>query len=393
MKYLKQYLWAAAGLLVLGCGAGSGEVERPAPRGPDPSGAERRAEPASSVRIGVIVPRSGSLYLERYGDLVLEGVELAVAEYATGRGLAVELEVVDDGGDVERAAAAVRSLERMGAVAIIGPLLPAEFEAVARARSDDRIVVISPTAGDAPSASNLYALNAGDVLGAEMLARYAVSEGLRRVALLYPRTAEHSGQAAAFKSVLEAMGGEVAIEIAYDSGTTTFAKEMQSIRASRPQALFVPTTERDVNQIAPQITYYGVAGAGVQILGGEAWTSGEVRNQVAERYLEGVVAVTPLVQSSDEVGWRDFERRYEERYRRSLGHPFPALGYDAAGLVLAALEAGGRGSADDVAGRVAGIREHRGATGVLSVRDGRVVRRPFLVRIEGRELVPIAEPR
>ena len=66
------------------------------------------------------------------------------------------------------------------------------------------------------------------------------------------------------------------------------------------------------------------------------------------------------------------------RHRRSLDHPLPALGYDAARLAARALTAGN-----------VSVRDYRGATGVLTLNDDSVTRKPFLVRIQAGRLVPV----
>lgn len=382
---LKRIGVVAAAVLVAGCAAGGGAEAGPCPE----PGRVVRAEP---VRVGVVVPRSGSEYLQRYGDLVLEGVELAALARSEAEGARpVVLDVVDDGGEIERAAAAVKELERRGAVAVIGPVLPGLADAAARARSDQRLVLVDPLGSAHSESPNVFVLNTPDVRGAEALARYAARQGWTRIGILYPRTAEYRRQAEAFSAALHAEGGRVVAEMPYEAGTTTFATHLRAIAAAAPQAIYVPAPEQDVHQIAPQITYYGLAGAGVKVLGGESWTAESVQARVATRYLEGVIASTPLPPSNAEVGWDDFVARYEAAYHRSLGHPYPALGYDAMRLVLAALDEGAD-SAAEVAEAVHRIRELRGATGVLSVEQGRVVRRPYLVRYEQGEIKPATRP-
>ncbi len=339
--------------------------------------------------IGVIVPQSGSPYLRQYADLVLEGIRLA-AEHEGGPGeRPVELVIVDDGGDPARAAERIRELEQRGAVGVVGPLLESGIVAAARARTDSALVLISPTAPEiGQPLSNVYSLVAGDTRGAEALAAYAGRTGLRNVALLYPRTRAYQAQAQAFAAALQRQGGRVVADVPYDSGTTTFGAQLRQIAAATPQALFVPAPERDVRQIAPQIAFYGLKELGVQVFGGEAWASDEVLRLVERQYLDGVIAATPLYKLSPESGWQAFTQRYESTYRRTLNSELPALGYDAVRLLIQALGRD-RPAPGDVAQRVSAISDLRGATGILSVQDGVLVRRPYLVRIEGGELIPL----
>jgi branched-chain amino acid transport system substrate-binding protein len=339
--------------------------------------------PTASATIGVIVPQTGPELLRQYGELILEGVRIAVAGRPN-----IEVQVVDDRGDANAAAAIVADLERRGAVAVVGPLLSEGLAAAIRGRASADLLVISPTSSDrAPAgAANAYSLNTSDAEGAAALARHAVQSGAGRVAILHPAGVEQREVVTAFRDALAAAGGQVVQEVAFPPGTTTFAQQMQRLRQANPQALFVAASERDVRQLAPQIEYYGLGN--VRVLGSEAWGSEEVLRGVAARVLEGVVTVTPLLRTSSAVSWGEFVGRYEAAHRRTLDNAYPGLGYDAAGLIIAALE-GGSARPADVSRRVAATAGYRGATGILTVRDGAITRRPFLVRIENGRLVPL----
>ena len=83
--------------------------------------------------------------------------------------------------------------------------------------------------------------------------------------------------------------------------------------------------------------------------------------------------------------------RTRRRYRQSLGNQLPALGYDAAHLIMQALPNRSLTPAA-LARRFHLLAEIRGATGLLSVRSDRVVRRPHLVIIRDGMLEPAPYP-
>lgn len=366
--------------------------------------------PAELAVVGVVLPRSGPRVLVRYADWLLEGIELAVAEAERLQNRRIELVVADDAGGA-RLGAAVRELERRGAVAIVGPMLPEQVAAAAGARGNPRLVLISPTSTETPSWPEAYSVNSSDPRGAQELGRYAAEAGLERAAVLYPRMEEFEQKARAFAVEYEARGGEVHAMVPYDSGTTTFGTHMRRIAeamapaaggavagepleiaegepGARPFALFVPAPPRDVQQIAPQIDFYGLDSLGVRVLGDEAWASAQVRRLVPDRDLEGVIAASRFPPERSSAGADPaFVEAYEMRYRRSLENQLPALGYDAAHLVMQALP--NRLSTPDALARrfhlLAGIP---GATGLLSVRASRVVRTPYLVVIRDGALMP-----
>lgn len=349
----------------------------------------REATRGPVARIGVILPRSGPSVLSQYADLILEGIRLAVDRAEADGRAAVELIVVDDAGEAERAASVMRDLEGQGVAGVIGPLLSPSILAAARSRTDTSLVIVSPTASEMPDRlANVFLLNAADTRGAEALADYAARAGRRRVALLYPRVPEYERQARAFAATLTRLGGVVVADVSFGSGTTTFASEVERVVAARPQAVYIPASERDIRQLAPQLRYYGLDTEAVQVFGGEAWTTEEVRKLVERQYVDGVIATTPLYRPSQEIGWMEFVERYENTHRRTLDNPFPALGHDAAQLVIESVVAAG-GQRDRMARSMGELQTVRGATGLISVRDGGVVRRPFLVRIVEGELEPV----
>ena len=85
--------------------------------------------------------------------------------------------------------------------------------------------------------------------------------------------------------------------------------------------------------------------------------------------------------------YQRFVDAYEALHRKTLRSSIPAFGYDAAKLVLAAIEDGARSPADLVA-RLERIEAYEGATGTISIVDGRVVRRHTLFEIRQGQLIP-----
>jgi branched-chain amino acid transport system substrate-binding protein len=377
-------LWLAAAVWLGACGGGAttrGAPETPRPVEPPP------AEPAPAIRVGAILPATGGSALQQYGELVRQGVDIALAEHAQGAGPAVELMLADDAGDAANAPRALGELEAGGVVAVIGPLLEQSLAAAAGARASPELALISPTAPSRPQAANTYALNTEDTRGAEELARFAVRRGFRRIAVLYPRTEDFRRLAQAFRAALQEAGGTLAADVGYDANTTTFAQPMERLRTAGVDAVFAPATERIIRQLAPQFEYYGLGAA--QILGSDGWTSDEVLRLVPARNLEGVIATTPLLRTSDAVAWDQFVGLYEAAHRRTLDTPYPALGYDAARLVLDAIARARSGRPADIARALAATTDFRGATGVLSLRGGGVTRRPFVVQVRSGRLSPV----
>jgi branched-chain amino acid transport system substrate-binding protein len=343
--------------------------------------------------IGAILPLSGPL--AAYGRLAEEGIRLAIEDYNERHLDEVTLVVKDDADQDFRVAELIRDLERLGAVAVVGPLRAEGLLAAADGRRDRDLLILSPTALENTSfARNTYSLWSTTervTREARALAAFALRDlRIRRFGVLYPNNSEGRSQSAAFADAVRARGGEVAELVAYDDTATTFEQPLTVLRQAQPQAIYAPAVNwRTVIQLSPQFSFYGLRG--VQVLGDADWSAPEVLRMVEPRFIDGTIISTFLDRSSPAVRWNDFVEKYERKYRKGLQESLvPALAYDATNLILYALPWGyPRRSA--VARSFREIRSLPGATGVFTVEAEAVTRRPFLLAFRERELIAAFE--
>jgi ABC-type branched-subunit amino acid transport system substrate-binding protein len=160
---------------------------------------------------------------------------------------------------------------------------------------------------------------------------------------------------------------------------------VRQLREAGVGTLLIAGSESDVRQVLPQLRYYGLE---ARVLGSGAWATPDALERIGLRDLEGAVVALPLRQDDPGGGWLRFRHAYEQQHRRSLENAIPALGYDAALLVLGALPAGAADAA--ATGRaVTRARRVQGATGELIVGGGAVARAPQLVEVREGRLVPV----
>jgi ABC-type branched-subunit amino acid transport system substrate-binding protein len=366
---------------------------------------------ALSVRLGSVLPLSGSPAFRSYAARIEEGIEVAAASYL---GPSAQVTVVsrDDAGDPTVAESQVQELEADGALGAVGFLEQGDLDAAAAGRMGT-LALVSPTAR-AASGAGVYSLSGADLWAADSIAAYAAREGFKRVAVLNSRAPESAQEADAFVAALETEGVPLAGRFEYDPGETSFGgplkaaqqalrgAEIDSLRAKLapgdtlhvnpdsldPVALFLPLSPEDVELLAPQVTFYGLDTLGIQVLGTSGWTNSEVLKSVPSRHTDGVVATMPVSAGPGSPGYERFKEAYEAYFQRSLVSPIPALGYDAAILLLQAAKEGARTPAE-LAAALERVHDVEGATGILSVRDGRVFRRTEVVRIEHGGFVPV----
>ncbi|MGH7482018.1 MAG: ABC transporter substrate-binding protein [Longimicrobiales bacterium] len=344
-------------------------------------------EEARPVVLGVILPETGDAYLQRYGEAIREGIEVAMQ--TTGAGIGASLMVVDGGGTVMGAAEAMRRLTQAGVTGVVGPLLSDAVLAAADARRASWPVIISPTASEPlQGAPRAYSLNLPDANALGVLGRHAAAQGLfPRGAALYLLDEQFQAEAAAFLSAFEGAGGQVVASVSFHAGTTTFEDPITRVAEADPDVVFVAAPEREVRQLASQLRYYGLHADSVRIYGGETWTTPVSQQALRSAGLPEVISILTQPRSGVSEARERFIEAYEATFRKSLTSPYPALGYDAAMLLLRA--APGARSAEEVAERLESGTRFAGASGMLIVQDGVITRVPEVVRITAQGIEPI----
>jgi len=339
------------------------------------------------VSLGALLSEGGPPSLRNLSQEIREGIEVALAD-AEGQGLPVRFQVMDDQASPGEVARLVRELEQGGAAGMLGPLDERGLQAAAEARQG-ALPLISPTARGLPAGrSNVFSLTGVDPSAPRALAQLARDAGVGEVVILHPRTPEMEEEARFFREAFQERGGLVRRTLVYPPGTTSFAEPFQEVVRLAPQGLVLLLPPDQVQMVAPQVAYFGVDDLEITLLGNEVWSTPAVLEEVNPRHTDGVLTVSAGGGAGRfGPGWDDFVDRYEQHFQRTLRSPVPALGYDAARLLMHAAREGG-GSPEGTAEALARIRDFPGATGLISVVDGRIQRSYTPVRLQGREALP-----
>jgi ABC-type branched-subunit amino acid transport system substrate-binding protein len=324
----------------------------------------------------------------------------------------VTLRALDDEANPALSALFASELELEGVVGAVGFLEDDALLAAGQARSTG-IPLVSPTARTAEAAGDgVYSLDGADPIAATEVARYSVTRAHQRVAIVMPASDAAIAEADAFEAEAARFGVPVVQRFYYEPGETFFESQILGARdvlrraeiaalglteedtlrveMLEPVGIFLPIPREDVGFLAPQLAHFALDTLGIEIMGTSAWADPGVLETVEPLYLNGVVATAPVGAGPFSPGQERFRAAYEEHFQRTLVSTTPALGYDAAVLLLEALRPG-RVTPDQVRASLRALRDVEGATGVYSVIDGRVVRRTEVVRIRNRSVdrVPI----
>jgi len=357
--------------------------------------------------LATVLPTGGSPAFREFAALIQEGVEVAAATVLDGVA-EVELTARDDQGEPAVAAALTRELEDTDVMGAVGFLEEGALGAAAGARTGP-LPLVSPTARVA-GADGAYALSGADPQAAAAMARYAALAGYARVAVIHSLAPESVEEADAFQSALASLGVPLAGRFSYPAGSTSYRRQILDAREAlrgaeiralnlgpddtlhvellEPVALFAPVPPEDVELLAPQIIFHGLDTLAIQTLGTSGWTDAQTLAAVDDRHTTGVVATAPVGVGPASAGEMRFQQAYERYFQRSLVSPVPALGYDAALLLLEAARSGAR-TPGQLRSSLERLRAVEGVTGTFSVLGGRVIRRTHVVRIEHGTLIPL----
>jgi ABC-type branched-subunit amino acid transport system substrate-binding protein len=364
----------------------------------------------TTFSIAAVLPQGGPPGLAEFARLVAEGIEVAAAT-VLGEPYQVTVVPRDSQGDPSMAAGLVSELESEGFAGAVGFLEDETLLAAGPARQR-ALPIVSPTARSASLAGEgIYSLEGPDPEAAAMLARYAASRAHQRVAIILPETQTANEEAAAFEAEAQRLGVLVVGRYPYTPQATFFESQIlgaqDALRAAEiaalglapedtlrvemlePVAIFLPIPPEDVEYVAPQLAHFALDTLAIEIMGTTGWTDPQVLQILEPRYLDGVVATATVgTNGAGSPGLARFREAYEQHFQRTLVSPTPAIGYDAALLLLEALRPG-RLRPEDIRLSFESLSEVEGATGIFSVANDRIVRRTELVRIDGRELVPV----
>ena len=311
------------------------------------------AAPAEdSVRIGLLFGFTGPI--ESMAPEIAAAAELALRE-ASASGLFLDGKTIRpiraDSTCID-ASLAVAAAERLVTGARIDALIGADCSGVAAAvvrgvTTPHGIVSISPTATSPgltalEDAGLFFRTAPSDARQGEVLAEVLKARGIDRIAVTYTANDYGQGLASAFERAYAALGGEVAALVPHSDGKGDYAAEVATLAATGAPALLVAgyadqggraiiQTALDLDAFAQFVLPDGMVAESLLAEFGPA--------------LEGAIGTRP---GSDEAAAAGFEAMLQENGVPGQA-PYRAEAYDAAALLVLAMEAAGSLKGDRIA--------------------------------------------
>ena len=208
------------------------------------------------------------------------------------------------------------------------------------------------------------------------MARFAL-ENLKskKAAMLTDTKQDYSvGLSGFFKETFVNGGGRVVREQSYSSGDTDFRAQLTSIKAANPEVVFVPGYYPEVGIILKQARQLGIS---VPFIGCEAWDSPTLL-QVAGKAADGCYFSNQFSAGDPNPDVQEFGRIYREKFG-NLPDNFAALGYDAARVVLDAIQRAGSTNSTAIRDAIGQTKEFPGVSGKITIDSHRNVSKPAVI--------------
>jgi branched-chain amino acid transport system substrate-binding protein len=295
---------------------------------------------ADTIKIGEVGSMSGSE--ATFGVSTHQGISLAVKEQnAKGgiKGKKIELITVDNQGKPEEAAVATSKLITQDKVsAILGEVASSRSMAMGPIAQQNKIPMISP------SSTNPKVTEIGDYIfrvcfidpfQGKVMAKFASEElKAKTVAILRDVKSDYSvGLSNFFSEAFVQSGGKIVVEQTYSSGEVDFNSQLTSIRAKKPDAIFIPGYYTEVGLIAKQARKLGIK---APLLGGDGWDSAKLY-ELGGKSLNNSYFSNHYSPEDKSPAVQNFIASYKTEYKK-IPDGLAAMGYDAAKVLFAAME-------------------------------------------------------
>jgi ABC-type branched-subunit amino acid transport system substrate-binding protein len=368
---------------------------------------------APRYQLGVLVPQTGPASF--FGDRVLKGIQLAVLSYNTQNPENhVELIVKDTEGLPDKAAAGFTELVGKGVVAVVGPLLSREVEALVPALNKSPIPVFTPTASGSgitelsPWIFRNALTNAAQAVAA---AEYGIRQKAKKFVIIHPDDPYGRDLARIFTREV-GRKAEILATISYPAEANDFGPYIRRLieidlrsqkiiipdddqerkklfQAYSPtfDALYLPGSAEKVGLLLPQLAFYNVKEK--IVIGSNNWHTQDLVER-AGLYAEGAVFVDGVYPESEDPAVKTVVDAYRSAYQEEPDI-LSAQAYDAAAMVLTLLKERKDAPAALRDGLLA-IRDYPGISGTTSFTgNGDALKQLFLIKIENGKFTLVTE--
>jgi branched-chain amino acid transport system substrate-binding protein len=318
-----------------------------------------------------------------FGQSSHKGTALAIDEINTAGGvLGKKLKLIteDDQSQAGQPATIARKLiSQDKAVAILGEVASSKSLEAAPICQQNKIPMISPASTN-PKVTEVgdyvFRVCFIDPFQGTVMSKFAQSKGWKNVAVLTDVKQDYSvGLAEFFIKDFKESGGQIVKEQKYSTGDKDFKPQLTSIKAAKPDAIFVPGYYAEVSLIAKQARLLGIK---APLLGGDGWV-GDSLLKVAGNALDGSFFSCHFSSADKSPVVQGFVEKFKAKYNGETPDDMAALGYDSAMILADAIKRAGSTEPEKLRDAIAATKEHQGITGKITLDEHRNANKPAVI--------------
>src|SRR5687767_6340390 len=319
------------------------------------------------IPIGEFASLTGSS--ASFGQSAHKGTALAVEEVNAGGGvLGKKLRLIteDDQSLAGQPATIVRKLiSQDKVVAVLGEVASSKSLEAAPICQQSKVPMISPASTN-PKVTEVgdyvFRICFIDPFQGTVMAKFALDKGFKKVAVLTDVKQDYAvGLSEFFVKHLTANGGKVVKDQKYSTGDKDFKAQLTSIKAAKPDAIFVPGYYGEVSLIARQAKQLGIK---VPLLGGDGWV-GDSLLKVAGTALDGSFFSSHFSAEAKAPETQSFVQKYKAKYG-NVPDDMAALGYDSAMILADAIKRAGGTDSAKLRDAIAATKDYKAITGNIT---------------------------
>jgi len=358
--------------LLVGCQPAAPQVpaQPPAqePATKEPAAPPQPEKPAEIV-IGVYEPMTGAQAAG--GQQTMQGVNLAYEQKKEVLGVPIKMVLVDNRSDkAEAATAMTRLIDQEKAIAVIGSYGSSNSMAGGEVSEKAGIPVMgcSPTNPLVTQGKDFYFRACFiDPFQGRVMAKYAVENNIKKVAIIQNISQDYSvGLAAFFKQSWQELTGSmdgIVSETSYQDGDQDFTAQLGSIGDA--EAIYAPGYFGDAALLIKQAREMGFKGL---FMGSDAWEAPELVS-IGGSATEGAVFSSHYsAEAATTPASKPFVDAFQAKYNE-VPSAMAALGFDAYMLVIDAIERANSFDPKDIRDAMAATSGFPGVTGNITINE------------------------
>ena len=318
-----------------------------------------------------------------FGISTRNGIDIAVDEINAAGGVLgkkVRVIVEDDQGRAEEANVVVTKLiTKDKVVAVLGEVASSNSLAAAPVAQQNGIPMISPSSTNpevTKKGDYIFRVCFLDPFQGYVMAKFATGNlKMTKVAVLRDIKNDYSiGLADAFIENFRKMGGTIVADQSYSAGDSDFNAQLTAVKATSPQAIFVPGYYGEVGLIARQAKKQGIT---VPLLGGDGWDSPKL-TEIGGKDIDGSFFSNHYSVDDPSPTAQKFLAAYKARFN-AVPDALGGLGYDSAMVLFDAMKRAGTTDGAKLRDAIAQTRDFPGVTGRITLDADRNANKPAVV--------------